>query len=405
MPFDKELARKIANGSDRNVARYFAGRAAEIASFEQALDDASLETQTVFRVYMGAPGCGKSSLMRHIREQADPNGNVLFASVGRAALASKAVLWTEVVDAALKRKLPRQADEAKLRAFWREHGAGVVRGAGEMVRIKQAGAALRRWQEGMALDRLTVVAQFDEAQNLNRRQLATLEELHAEGLGVPSVAMLAGLSHTSDALSDARISRSGAHADVLMGCLSDEECAESTLAMLDEVQPDGTGAERIQLAECASRLAHGWPQHLNRAQAITCAELLRADGRIRAVSMHNIEAGTKTERAAYYEGRLDDRRLFGGDDELVQHIILAVDRSVVETNAELADVCDTQIKALRRDKHAHFRLAAEGVADGLVKKGVVQRTKRKRFYEVPIPSMVTWARERIRERSRVGLSR
>jgi len=65
MRFNTELARKL-KFDDRDVAPFFAGRQAEIKSFENALESAEEKSQAVFRIYQGAPGCGKTSLAFHL---------------------------------------------------------------------------------------------------------------------------------------------------------------------------------------------------------------------------------------------------------------------------------------------------------------------------------------------------
>lgn len=57
MAFDEDLARAFAHERDRDVAPFFAGRAAEIASFERALRFARRHpgAPAEFRVYQGAP--------------------------------------------------------------------------------------------------------------------------------------------------------------------------------------------------------------------------------------------------------------------------------------------------------------------------------------------------------------
>ena len=79
MAFNRELAEELANAQrDRDRARYFAGRVAEIDAAESAFAEARKYTQTAFRVFTGAPGCGKSSLLTHIRESHADNPELLF---------------------------------------------------------------------------------------------------------------------------------------------------------------------------------------------------------------------------------------------------------------------------------------------------------------------------------------
>ena len=242
---------------------------------------------------------------------------------------------------------------------------------------------------------------FDEAQNLNRRQVKTLAEMHKTGIGLPSVLLLAGLSHTYDVLSAPNaISRLVANAAMNMGAMTDEECAESTLAMLDELGPTGGAVERRALAERVARVSHSWPQHLNRAQQALCRELGRVNGDLGRVDFARVEHDSDEARAGYYNNRLRDPA-FDEVELLVHHIIGAVDKGNIRNRPDLRRVCREQIAALNLDQDQDSNFNPSNVADALVRKGIVCRTEDRR-YAMPIPSMVEWAKDQIRESGRPG---
>ena len=68
MPFDRDLATELLKSRDRDTARFFAGRRDEIRAFDDAADEAGQSEQAIFRIYQGAPGCGKTSLAAHLAE-------------------------------------------------------------------------------------------------------------------------------------------------------------------------------------------------------------------------------------------------------------------------------------------------------------------------------------------------
>ena len=71
MGFDSELARALLEEVDRDTAAFFAGRRAEIQRFDEALRTVEHRFEgnerALFLVYQGAPGCGKTSLVSHLR--------------------------------------------------------------------------------------------------------------------------------------------------------------------------------------------------------------------------------------------------------------------------------------------------------------------------------------------------
>lgn len=395
--FNVELARDIAEGSDRNTARFFAGRERELESFRRACLDTRAERQTVFRTFTGAPGCGKTSLLHHIREIHGDVPELLFVPAGKSKLASMDRLAQHIVETALRAPNKGASFDAGRGAML------AAQGVAEYLRVRTFGDAVRDWLEERALDHVTVVMQIDETQNLGHRQLAVLAELHSDGLGMAkSVALLAGLSHTKTVLDSVGISRMARNADVEMGAMSADECTESTLAMLDALRVDGTEAERRAVAEKAGGLSRGWPQHLNRAQEALCKGLLAVHGALPQADMQAMERMIDAARAEHYESRLN-HPAFGKDRELAQRIVVAVHGRTAQTDADLADICANEIAAMKRRRPKSHRPKATRVAKALIDKGVVAHTGRR--FAVPVPSMVTWAEERLAQREQGSLPR
>ena len=102
MPFNDELASELAGAEDRDDAPFFAGRRAEIAAFDNALTQAAKRTGAVFRVYQGAPGCGKTSLVNHLRKH--KTSETLFVATRPRHLTSMGVLHATIADAVRRDK-------------------------------------------------------------------------------------------------------------------------------------------------------------------------------------------------------------------------------------------------------------------------------------------------------------
>ena len=399
MAFNRHLAEEITkHRSDRNKALYFAGREAELGAAHNAFAEARNYSQTVFRVFTGAPGCGKSSLLTHIQEMNAAEPGLLFVDPDEENLHSRAALMDFVADEAIDHLASSTADRKQWAAdIAAKYATPLAQSLGEAFRIKTAGEMLSEWQRKRGLDGLVVVIVYDETQNADEKVLSTLSQLHKQGIrGIPSVALLAGLSHGKQVLSKAGISRKAHNAELDMGTMSEGECAESTLAMLDDLRVEGSGAEIKTWAKRAAESSFGWPQHLCSAQKALCQMLLPVDGVLQDLDAHEFERLASEIRSEHYGGRIDDEE-FGGDAELVQHIVvdLAGRSKDVRTDAELRGVCRAQIEALGRMDDPDFTLTPEGIADGLERKGVVCRDEDGRCV-VPIPSMVTWAQEQLR---------
>ena len=96
MAFDSDQTRKFIDLGDRDIAPFFAGRAAEIAHFESSFNALDWENKrtAAFRIFQGAPGCGKTSLVEHLRQRyAD---ELLFVDIRRGHLVSEQALVDQI---------------------------------------------------------------------------------------------------------------------------------------------------------------------------------------------------------------------------------------------------------------------------------------------------------------------
>ena len=387
MPFNRELAEDLAfRTEDRDHTRYFCGRAEELGSFAAACIEAGRKPQSAFRLYTGAPGCGKTSLLSHIQETHAEVKGLLFVPARSKYLRSDTSLQEGILEAALK----VQGVKADVRG-------GLSTGlktVAEMLRAKTFGEAMEEWRRERAIDGLTVVLQVDEAQNLDAESLKVLAELHAYGLaGVKSVVLAAGLAHAKDVLTGGGISRTAHNADVDMGLLAREECVASTRMMLDHLGADGTDSERVSAAGRVAEFALGWPQHLFRAQQALCRGLLEAAGVIRNVNMGVVERHSSQARSDYYNDRLRGRQELERSPDVNYRVIVDVAREQPTRESELHRICKRRIDEDEKEHEPLVKTNPVAYATALVEKGVVCRTTD--GYASPIPSMVMWAQEKI----------
>lgn len=124
-----------------------------------------------------------------------------------------------------------------------------------------------------------IVLHMDEAQLVSHSEQPALLHLHTIGLGVPTVCLFTGLSHTLERLTTLpRLSRLAKNAVVDMRTMTESECAESTAMMLDALKVIGSHAGKDRAVPMVARLSRGWSHHVNCAQKALCRELLRVNG-------------------------------------------------------------------------------------------------------------------------------
>ena len=377
MAFDEDLVDLLLE-DDRDRARFFAGREEAIRRFDDAIDAAGEKEQAVFRVFQGAPGCGKTSLARHLRETR--GDEVLFVGVLLKHLAS---------DDALAERVRHSAAEAG--SAGARVAAVALKTIGSRLRMQPAGDAMRDALVDKALEKNKIVLHMDEAQTVDETARQTLVGLHAgEGLGVPTVFLFTGLSHTEGRLRSIRgLSRLADNAALNMGAMSEDECAQSTAAMLDEIDAAGTDKEKNRAASLVASLSYGWPQHLHCAQMALCRELKRTHGVLKEVGANTVRTESDIRRADYYRKRLADSVLDLRPDLTSSVIGTAMTERPAGRRYNLVKLCREQIEKYGLDNDPDFEASPGEFALALVERGVLSITQGNR-YDVAIPSMARW---------------
>ena len=348
MAFDNDLANDLLIDDDRDHARFFAGRTAEIESFNGAVEQAGRKEQAVFRIFQGAPGCGKTSLASHLR--AHGSVDVLFVPLDNEDLTSREALAARITS------VSEQID-------------------------KRAGALARRGE--------TVVLHLDEAQTVSEREADVLRGLHGRGLGVPCVFLFTGLSHTGDRIRGLDgLSRFARNATINMGRMADAECEASTAMMLEELGVEAAEAVSRKAVGVVVEESYGWPQHLSCAQQAVCRELVRTNGDLEGVDLDRLRAESTVARHAYYAGRTSYGELARWP-ALVAAVASQVMANRANTEPELTKLCRGEIRRLTLHADQDFTAEPLDFVRQMIEKGVLSFAPDGR-YIVPIPSMLTW---------------
>ena len=388
MAFNDELATALLLDDDRDVARFFAGRQAEKKVFTDAVTLAGRRSQALFRIFQGAPGCGKTSLAAHLRET--EAANALFVDLGVEDL---------VDHEALARRVRHVAGRAAPK-WTRLASAGV-----EALGARLNGAPVAEVANGVGAERTvgqaTIVLHVDEAQMIDETAQNVLVRLHTRGMGVPTVCLFTGLSHTETRIRGLDgLSRLASNAAVNMGPMVDTECAESTRMMLDALGTDGTPEEKDRAARLAAKLSFGWPQHLFCAQQALCRELANANGTLSRVDTAKVRIEAQEHRHRYYQGRLDGTAL-GDWPVLVAGIAAKAMQEQPATQPALARLCISEVERLELHEDPLFRTSAEEFAELTVHNGVLCFSA-DRHYTVAIPSMARWLDRTFGQPGRAG---
>lgn len=376
MAFNADLADELLHARDRDTARFFAGRGAEIDRFDAAVREAAGSRQALFRIFQGAPGCGKTSLAAHLRRARV--AEALFIDLGVEDFADREALAARV-----------RLVASNAAPMWAKVAATGLEALGSRLKVAAAAEAAQGALTDRMIGKATLVLHMDEAQTIDETARNVLVGLHTRGMGVPTVCLFTGLS-----LTEARIrsldglSRLASNATINMGRMSDPECADSTRMMLGVLAPNGTRAEEAACAQLAAKLSFGWPQHLFCAQQALTRELARVQGVIADIDRNRVQAEAARERETYYRRQvagtiLDQPRWITG-----KVVARAVDERPV-SQFELARLCRSEIERSGLDGDPDFCATPGEFADKLIEKGVLAFAPDGRL-DVPIPSMATW---------------
>ena len=385
MTFNADLARQIAfEDVPRDEARYFEGRAKEIENFRHSLNASTRREQAVFRIYQGAPGCGKTSLAAHLAQTTE---DAVFIKLSRRHLTSFASMMERIKNAASQ----QEGRYALTATHWA--AASIERLAGRTLTEEIQRAVRDHSTEGLCF-----VLHIDEAHSLSNNALEVLTELHIGGLGetdqIPCVVVFTGLGHTKRHINaHSGLTRAGDGTTMNMTAMGGEECAESTMRMLAELRPlEAPLVSRQTLANLTAECSFGWPRHLQSGQKAICEALLKTNGSAQALNHQQIEERCAELRAEYYANRLSDLEGADGDPNLTKRIAAALaSKPLPHSEDHLTLLCQKEANETALIEKTIPECAQ--IAQSLIEQGIVER--KDGFWALSIPSMGAWAAQQL----------
>ncbi len=166
-----------------------------------------------------------------------------------------------------------------------------------------------------------VCLMVDEIQDVDPEAKSLLRALHLGTMGLPVVAVYAGLGDSHDVLQDTGMTRVSQGAVHNIGTLAPEEAAEAVELMLDRFRVDRTGAADgwpQRLAEVSER----WPQHLHNGMRALAGALVETEGRLAHVDSGAVTALEREHRRETYRARISGA--MDGAGPLVARVMAAV---------------------------------------------------------------------------------
>lgn len=397
----RKLENLLLDHGERGEPIAFAGRERIIRAITHTVERIAvrpLEGETF--VISGAPGAGKTSLVRelarrldvpciHLREVPD-EGEIQY-------------LWSE-----LATKLTGLATE-EMRGI--QHRARYGEG-GISALVKAEGS----FSEGVTLPppsissctqiraltdrpfKTPVVVCIDEIQNIGKDSPANtlVRHLHTQDTA-PVLLVCAGLANTRERLRDIGISRLSDRNICALGALTTEETMTAAKQSLHVIETIGVSARSRThcldpLAEQIVAAADNWPRHLTCYLHGVCEELLeQAQPSFDQLDQKKVIDRGSHLRHAYYQDRLVASKLPAC---LLARLYDRV-RSAPLSRDACADVLESAIREYDQEGAAALKrrfASGDEAVEQVLRSGTLTLDKENNC-EVPIPSMATFIRE------------
>lgn len=272
MPDINNLLTRLSRASERSDPLVFGGRERVIAETLGRTDVLPPKGDWGNTVLIeGAPGAGKTALMREIARQLDASGTTAIVQPDVPQPDDVEAIYTELATA-LAGAEPSLGRTTQTRSRSMSVGPGALKGSRASGRAvtppslstPRAIAALRGDKPWQAEDKAVVFV--DEVQNVAPDTAAAelLRALHTQQ-SIPALLVCAGLSNSRAALERVGLSRIGTANIVRLGQLPLSDavaCSQGTFDLVREEGLTGSDAAVEQWSERLAAASDGWPRHL-----------------------------------------------------------------------------------------------------------------------------------------------
>jgi len=405
---------------EKSHTMFYAGREDLI---EAALDSADLAMEGFrrgeassgeTRIFQGAPGAGKTSLLKEIARDPRTRGCEARAEVlPRIAEISVEELKDETLAVmAIARALPGKAPKRFLRTM--QVSAGLAAGfpgasasasftstsPPPRASFRQLGHLSREDRNWRACwDRPLVVA-VDEIQDAASETLHVLRELHLGEHGLPVVPVYGGLSNSRDVLeNEVGLTRIVPEHVVTMERLSPREAERAVDRLLTECGV--ANRDRTSIREDLAKATSGWPQHLHNGMRVLARMLAKADGDMDKVLERDVLQREMEVRNERHEVRTS--RKMKEVPAFVARVMSAALHEDLHLPAVLKKMKDLSAAGREDDERLPESETAESFLYGhLVRKGALQESS-EGVFKCPIPCFADYLVRKGGERGKVNV--
>ena len=330
---DLEGLREFATETGRVDPPVFVGRGEFIREFQR---DIQTRTRKWYDgkpgpwkggswLFQGAPGAGKTALLRELKKITIPN------SIGRPVNPDVCMLKKEALnsDTKLESELLALFPGNWLGDLIREIGLrlSLFGGGGEISAEKQAATKAWRRKVKKAMNNpgafRPLLVMIDEAQEIEDKARAQLGWLHEGTHGLPILPVFGGLAWTRKRFKKMGLSRIDGNRAITLEALSEEDRQEAVHRFFEKYRIVASPQAREQWAQAIAEDCMGWPQHLHFSLQGMALALIApgVDGNLDLLDEKDLATArqyAEEHRNDYYSDRLDSKEL-ERKDILVAH--------------------------------------------------------------------------------------
>ena len=361
--------------------------AAELAYEKWSSGSIDAKDPGLTRLVQGAPGAGKTALLRHLQErwQDDPEPRRPIAvRVSASALESPAEMHMR-----LRKQIPTTVMEK-----WGELLVdGLVKmapGRGADALGPAAAVATKALREKAASVPATVVVMVDETQRVrpDSAAAATLQNLHEGTFGdIPMLPVFAGLGYLHSYLQQDGIKISRYSDDRrcvhTLGALKNSECLALLKEWLAHFGVVASPADLKRWGDALIRDTEGWPMHTSGFLAVLADDLAhsRDPANLASANLATARRVAAEDRAVYYNGRYEG---------VIQREVRWVGRAMAALAVAGGDLFEKDATAIIRGEGPPEG-DAQAIFSALVERGFMQRQGTGLTFACPIPSLTSHA--------------
>ncbi len=349
------------------------------------------------RLVQGAPGAGKTALLRHMQglwtNDVGKPGRPIGLRIGVNDL-SDAQALREAVENALPRGLTRELGAMVVRAILKlvpgfVEGVSPVAGTAARTVIDMVSKALGRARRPVKFPG-PVVLMVDEAQRIapHSKPAQAAQNLHDGHIGdIPILPVFAGLGYLQNHLQRKGINISR-YSDPrrcihTLESLSEAECRTLLEGWLRHFEVDAPDALAERWADVLLLDSQGWAMHTNGFLRALAEALVASDNpaSLASVDLDAVRRAAAEDRAVYYSARYDgvllDNRQWVG-------------RAMIALDAAAPVWPERAIQIIGEAGQANEQVLKE-MCDALVERGFLHLRRPNDLYACPIPSLVRYA--------------